>query len=40
MKAPLGEVMGRRIGYLKNIIMDKVEGLRAALGSCDSRTDF
>ena len=27
MKAPLGEVMGRRIGYLKNIIMDKVEDL-------------
>ena len=27
MKAPLGEVMGRRIGYLKNIVMDKVEDL-------------
>ena len=26
MKAPLGEVMGRRIGYLKNIIMDKQSG--------------
>ena len=26
MRAPLGEVMGRRIGYLKNIIMDKVDG--------------
>ena len=24
MRAPLGEVMGRRIGYLKNIIMDNI----------------
>ena len=31
MKAPLGEVMGRRIGYLKNIIMDKVENLEPPL---------
>ena len=31
MKAPLGEVMGRRIGYLKNIIMDKVEDLEPPL---------
>ena len=31
MKAPLGEVMGRRIGYLKNIIMDKVEYLEPPL---------
>lgn len=31
MKAPLGEVMGRRIGYLKNIIMDKVEDLEPSL---------
>lgn len=31
MKAPLGEVMGRRIGYLKNIIMDKVEDLESPL---------
>lgn len=31
MKAPLGEVMGRRIGYLKNIIMDKVEELEPPL---------
>ena len=31
MKAPLGEVMGRRIGYLKNIIMDKVEDLELPL---------
>ena len=30
-KAPLGEVMGRRIGYLKNIIMDKVEDLEPPL---------
>lgn len=40
MKAPLGEVMRRRIGYLKNIIMDKVEDLEPALGACNSRTDF
>lgn len=31
MKAPLGEVLGRRIGYLKNIIMDKVEELEPPL---------
>lgn len=31
MKAPLGEVMGRQIGYLKNIIMDKVEDLEPPL---------
>ena len=31
MKAPLGEVMGRRVGYLKNIIMDKVEDLEPPL---------
>lgn len=31
MKAPVGEVMGRRIGYLKNIIMDKVEDLEPPL---------
>lgn len=31
MKAPLGEVMGRRIGYLKNIVMDKVEDLEPPL---------
>ena len=31
MKAPLGEVMGRRIGYLKNITMDKVEDLEPPL---------
>lgn len=31
MKAPLGEVMGRRIGYLKNIIIDKVEDLEPPL---------
>ena len=31
MKAPLGEVMGRRIGYLRNIIMDKVEDLEPPL---------
>lgn len=31
MGAPLGEVMGRRIGCLKNIIMDKVEDLEPPL---------
>ena len=31
MRAPLGAVMGRRIGYLKNIIMDKVEDLEPPL---------
>lgn len=31
MKAPLCEVMGRQIGYLKNIIMDKVEDLEPPL---------
>lgn len=31
MRAPLGEVIGRRIGYLKNIIMDKVEDLEPPL---------
>lgn len=31
MRAPLGEVMGRRIGCLKNIIMDKVEDLEPPL---------
>jgi len=31
MAAPLGEVLGRRIGYLKNIIMDKVEDLEPPL---------
>lgn len=31
IKAPLGEVMGRQIGYLKNIIMDKVEDLEPPL---------
>lgn len=31
MHAPLGEVMDCRIGYLKNIIMDKVEGIEPPL---------
>ena len=31
MQAPLGEVMNRRIGYLKNIIMDKVEDVEPPL---------
>lgn len=31
MKVPLGEVMGRRIGYMKNIIVDKVEDLEPPL---------
>lgn len=31
MKAPLGEVMNRRIGYLKDIIMDKVEQVEPPL---------
>lgn len=31
MRAPLGEVMGRRIGYLKNMIVDKVEELEPPL---------
>lgn len=31
MRAPLGEVMGRRIGYLKNIIMDKVDNIEPPL---------
>lgn len=31
MQAPLGEVMSRRIGYLKNIIMDKVEDVEPPL---------
>lgn len=31
MRAPLGEVMGRRIGYLKNIIMDKVDDIEPPL---------
>ncbi|MBD5136247.1 MAG: ABC transporter ATP-binding protein [Lachnospiraceae bacterium] len=31
MKAPLGEVMNRRIGYLKNIIVDKVEEVESPL---------
>lgn len=31
MRAPLGEVIGRRIGYLKNIIVDKVEDLEPPL---------
>lgn len=31
MQAPLGEVMGRRIGYLKNIIMDKVDDIEPPL---------
>lgn len=31
MQAPLGEIMSRRIGYLKNIIMDKVEELEPPL---------
>ncbi|MEY8357254.1 ABC transporter ATP-binding protein [Lachnospiraceae bacterium 54-53] len=31
MQAPLGEVMNRRIGYLKNIIMDKVEAVEPPL---------
>lgn len=31
MAAPLGEVLSRRIGYLKNIIMDKVEELEPPL---------
>lgn len=31
MEAPLGEVMGKRIGYLKNIIMDKIEALEPPL---------
>ena len=31
MRAPLGEVIGRRIGYLKNIIMDKVDDIEPPL---------
>ena len=31
MRAPLGEVMGRRIGYLQNILLDKVEDLAPPL---------
>lgn len=31
IRAPLGEVMGRRIGYLKNIIMDKVDDIEPPL---------
>lgn len=31
MRATLGEVMGRRIGYLKNIIMDKVDDIEPPL---------
>ena len=31
MRAPLGEVMGRQIGYLKNIIMDKVDDIEPPL---------
>lgn len=31
MRAPLGEVMGRRIDYLKNIIMDKVDDIEPPL---------
>lgn len=31
MEAPLGEVSGRRIGYLKNIIVDKVEEIEPPL---------
>ena len=31
MRAPLGDVMGRRIGYLKNIIMDKVDDIEPPL---------
>lgn len=31
MRAPLGEIMGRRIGYLKNIIMDKVDDIEPPL---------
>lgn len=31
MRVPLGEVMGRRIGYLKNIIMDKVDDIEPPL---------
>lgn len=31
MRAPLGEVMGRRIGYLKNIIMDMVDDIEPPL---------
>ncbi len=31
MQAPLGEIMNRRIGYLKNIIMDKVENVEPPL---------
>lgn len=31
MRAPLSEVMGRRIGYLKNIIMDKVDDIEPPL---------
>ncbi len=38
MKAPLGEVMGRRIGYLKNIIMDKVEDLEPPLAHSSGLT--
>ena len=40
MKAPLGEVMGRRIGYLKNIIMDKVASMscKAAVKGNDKLT--
>lgn len=31
VQAPLGEVMNRRIGYIKNIIMDKVESIESPL---------
>lgn len=31
MQAPLGEILNRRIGYLKNIIMDKVEAVEPPL---------
>ena len=31
MKAPLGEVMGRRIGYLKNTIVDRIEDIEPPL---------
>ena len=40
MRAPLGEVMGRRIGYLKNIIMDQGGGFGAASGPHDPGADI
>ncbi|GAA0785755.1 ABC transporter ATP-binding protein [Hathewaya limosa] len=31
VQAPLGEIMNRRIGYIKNILMDKVEDIESPL---------